>query len=512
MVEARSLHYPALLQPHPGTRYGASLRKQIKKMEVNRHSKYFCEFCGKYAVKRKAVGIWGCKDCGKVKAGGFKLYNLYHERKKAVGISWVTAIDRSSKLSPPKCSSHLSTPTPEISTGNHWIDSVPRYVVPLTVVSFSTVKSHHLTVRAPSPEWLVAPPPPVRLPSESKSKRVNASQLQNIIVFRILLQRRKSLPMAVGGLLEHSNGLCVVDHLSMEAPICSRNLRADKMLVLWGLVSLSVLVVQQAKQALSLQGDAHSLQDGSMSFYPQVRSKLSTFGFGQPTEGTCGGNALKFFTSMRLNIRRTGFVKKGKEFCTCCELPEVARMKEAAIEYQQIIDQIQKASETICHREIGIGNLCKWLLSVREHSDAEKYYGKIVMELNSRHVRVDVNNWITLPTVPEFKTAWENPPKGYYVAYVDASKTEGETAAGVVLFDCEGTYQTHVRVDLPHNYTISEAESEAIIIGVNLAWKYFLDKRINRKQWLLWLKSDRKESHDMFESGLIHKMFEPKFR
>ncbi|KAK1306840.1 60S ribosomal protein L37a [Acorus calamus] len=53
-----------------GTRYGASLRKQIKKMEVSQHAKYFCEFCGKYAVKRKAVGIWGCKDCGKVKAGG----------------------------------------------------------------------------------------------------------------------------------------------------------------------------------------------------------------------------------------------------------------------------------------------------------------------------------------------------------------------------------------------------------------------------------------------------------
>ncbi|KAH7514317.1 hypothetical protein FEM48_Zijuj11G0076100 [Ziziphus jujuba var. spinosa] len=53
-----------------GTRYGASLRKQIKKMEVSQHSKYFCEFCGKFAVKRKSVGIWGCKDCGKVKAGG----------------------------------------------------------------------------------------------------------------------------------------------------------------------------------------------------------------------------------------------------------------------------------------------------------------------------------------------------------------------------------------------------------------------------------------------------------
>ncbi|KAI3940821.1 hypothetical protein MKW98_030140 [Papaver atlanticum] len=43
--------------------------KQIKKMEISQHTKYFCEFCGKYAVKRKPVGIWGCKDCGKVKAG-----------------------------------------------------------------------------------------------------------------------------------------------------------------------------------------------------------------------------------------------------------------------------------------------------------------------------------------------------------------------------------------------------------------------------------------------------------
>ncbi|KAG5228782.1 60S ribosomal protein [Salix suchowensis] len=39
-----------------GTRYGASLCKQIKKMEVSEQGKYFCEFCG--------------KDCGKVKPGG----------------------------------------------------------------------------------------------------------------------------------------------------------------------------------------------------------------------------------------------------------------------------------------------------------------------------------------------------------------------------------------------------------------------------------------------------------
>jgi large subunit ribosomal protein L37Ae len=30
-----------------GTRYGASIRKVIKKMEVSQHSKYSCTFCGK---------------------------------------------------------------------------------------------------------------------------------------------------------------------------------------------------------------------------------------------------------------------------------------------------------------------------------------------------------------------------------------------------------------------------------------------------------------------------------
>ena len=30
-----------------GTRYGASLRKTVKKMEISQHSKYTCGFCGK---------------------------------------------------------------------------------------------------------------------------------------------------------------------------------------------------------------------------------------------------------------------------------------------------------------------------------------------------------------------------------------------------------------------------------------------------------------------------------
>ncbi|RMZ85764.1 hypothetical protein DV737_g434, partial [Chaetothyriales sp. CBS 132003] len=53
-----------------GTRYGASLRKQVKKMEITQHARYTCTFCGKNTVKRTAVGIWNCKSCRKVVAGG----------------------------------------------------------------------------------------------------------------------------------------------------------------------------------------------------------------------------------------------------------------------------------------------------------------------------------------------------------------------------------------------------------------------------------------------------------
>ena len=46
-----------------GTRYGASLRKQIKKIEVSQHSKYFCSFCGKVrapAGRKRGCGWAGC--------------------------------------------------------------------------------------------------------------------------------------------------------------------------------------------------------------------------------------------------------------------------------------------------------------------------------------------------------------------------------------------------------------------------------------------------------------------
>eukprot|EP01115_Flamella_aegyptia_P006991 TRINITY_DN28_c0_g1_i1.p2 TRINITY_DN28_c0_g1~~TRINITY_DN28_c0_g1_i1.p2 ORF type:complete len:92 (-),score=14.66 TRINITY_DN28_c0_g1_i1:73-348(-) len=53
-----------------GTRYGASLRKQIRKIEVSQHSRYTCYFCGSDSVKREAVGIWNCSNCGATIAGG----------------------------------------------------------------------------------------------------------------------------------------------------------------------------------------------------------------------------------------------------------------------------------------------------------------------------------------------------------------------------------------------------------------------------------------------------------
>ena len=53
-----------------GTRYGSTLRKLVKKIEISQHSSYRCAFCGKDSIKRKCVGIWECRSCRKVIAGG----------------------------------------------------------------------------------------------------------------------------------------------------------------------------------------------------------------------------------------------------------------------------------------------------------------------------------------------------------------------------------------------------------------------------------------------------------
>ena len=53
-----------------GVRYGSSLRRQVKKLEVQQHARYDCSFCGKKTVRRGAAGIWTCASCKKCVAGG----------------------------------------------------------------------------------------------------------------------------------------------------------------------------------------------------------------------------------------------------------------------------------------------------------------------------------------------------------------------------------------------------------------------------------------------------------
>ncbi len=48
-------------------------------------------------------------------------------------------------------------------------------------------------------------------------------------------------------------------------------------------------------------------------FINQIRMKINTFGFGANPETTTGGNALKFYSSLRLDIRKIATLKKGND-------------------------------------------------------------------------------------------------------------------------------------------------------------------------------------------------------
>lgn len=74
-----------------GTRYGGTLRKVIKKMEVTQHAKYVCSFCGKNSVKRLNTGIWKCMRCKKTMAGGSYVLST------AAAITVRTAVSRLQK-------------------------------------------------------------------------------------------------------------------------------------------------------------------------------------------------------------------------------------------------------------------------------------------------------------------------------------------------------------------------------------------------------------------------------
>ncbi|KAL4191931.1 hypothetical protein AMTRI_Chr06g169720 [Amborella trichopoda] len=92
------------------------------------------------------------------------------------------------------------------------------------------------------------------------------------------------------------------------------------------------MAVQARLMSQALRKLSHSLSRSQtiLIFINQVRAKLSTFGgFGGPTEVTSGGNALKFYASVRLNIKRIGFIKKGEEIIGSQVLVKVVKNKHA---------------------------------------------------------------------------------------------------------------------------------------------------------------------------------------
>ena len=53
-----------------GPRYGLSVKKQIRSIDMNKKSRYACPRCSKNNVKRVSSGIWECRACSLKFTGG----------------------------------------------------------------------------------------------------------------------------------------------------------------------------------------------------------------------------------------------------------------------------------------------------------------------------------------------------------------------------------------------------------------------------------------------------------
>ena len=51
-------------------RYGVLTRTRVRDVEIQQKRKHTCPQCGKNAVKRSGTGVWMCKKCGNIFAGG----------------------------------------------------------------------------------------------------------------------------------------------------------------------------------------------------------------------------------------------------------------------------------------------------------------------------------------------------------------------------------------------------------------------------------------------------------
>ena len=53
-----------------GPRYGVRIRRRILEVEIEQRKRHQCPRCLAYSVKRRSTGVWACRRCGLVFAGG----------------------------------------------------------------------------------------------------------------------------------------------------------------------------------------------------------------------------------------------------------------------------------------------------------------------------------------------------------------------------------------------------------------------------------------------------------
>ena len=53
-----------------GPRYGVRIRRRVQEVEEGLRRRHTCPRCQAVSVRRKSTGVWECRRCGNVFAGG----------------------------------------------------------------------------------------------------------------------------------------------------------------------------------------------------------------------------------------------------------------------------------------------------------------------------------------------------------------------------------------------------------------------------------------------------------
>lgn len=53
-----------------GPRYGVRIRRRVQEIEEGLRARHTCPRCQAVSVHRKSTGVWECRRCGNVFAGG----------------------------------------------------------------------------------------------------------------------------------------------------------------------------------------------------------------------------------------------------------------------------------------------------------------------------------------------------------------------------------------------------------------------------------------------------------